>query len=71
MTEPATREDLEKARDAIIKRLDDQNILTRAHIGSEVATMRGDVAHTKNYMRRVLAAMKRFLNRMGIGTDDL
>jgi hypothetical protein len=56
---------------AIITRVDDQNKETRAHIGSEVATVRGDVAHTKNFMGRVLGAMKRFLERHGIGTDDL
>lgn len=56
---------------AVVTRIDDQNRETRAHIASEVETMRADVAHTKNYMGRVLKAIKRFLNRMGVGTDDL
>jgi hypothetical protein len=96
MTDPASREDLEAARDAIIKRIDainasventreqtsqehgsiitsvrDQNKETRAHIGSEVATVRGDVGHMKNFMERLLKAMKRFLGRHGVGSDDL
>lgn len=89
MSEHASREDLEQARDAIIARIEalgtqssaehgaivtnsiDQNRATRAHVGSEVETMRGDLAHTKNFMERVLKAMKRFLNRHGIGSDDL
>lgn len=89
MSEPASAEELEKAKQAILDRIDalgtqssaehgaivtnsvDQNRATRAHVGSEVATMRGDVGHTKNYMERVLKAMKRFLNRHGIGSDDL
>lgn len=52
-------------------RVDDQNKATRAHIGNEVATVRGDGAHYKNFMERMLKAMKRFLERHGIGTDDL
>lgn len=89
MNEPATKEELEAARDAILARLEalgsqgsaehggiithtnDQNDATRAHIGSEVATMRGDLGHTKNYMERLLKAMKKFLTRHGIGSDDL
>lgn len=89
MSEPATREELEAARDAILARLEalgtqssaehgaiitqtsDQNRATRAHVGNEVATMRGDVGHTKNYMERLLKAMKKFLTRHGIGSDDL
>lgn len=89
MSEPASRDDIESAKLAllaaiesgrlihsaehgsIITRVDDQNTLTRAHIGSEVATVRADVAHTKNYMARVLNAIKRFMTRMGMGTDDL
>lgn len=89
MSEPATREELEAARDAILARLEalgtqssaehgaiitqtgDQNRATRQHVGSEVETMRGDVAHTKNYMERVLKTLKRFLTRHGIGSDDL
>jgi hypothetical protein len=89
MNEPATKEELEAARDTILARLEalssrssaehgaivtnsvDQNLATRAHIGSEVATLRGDLGHTKNYMERLLKAMKKFLTRHGIGSDDL
>lgn len=89
MNEPATREELEAARDAILARLEamgslssaqhgaiithssEQNLATRAHVGNEVATMRGDLGHTKNFMERLLKAMKRFLTRHGIGSDDL
>jgi uncharacterized protein HemY len=56
---------------AIVNNSVEQNRATRAHIGNEVATMRGDVSHTKNYMERILKAMKRFLSRHGIGSDDL
>lgn len=56
---------------AIVTNSIEQNRATRAHVGSEVETMRGDVAHTKNFMERLLKAMKRFLNRHGIGSDDL
>lgn len=51
--------------------VDDQNRETRAHIGSEVETMRGDVALAKNFMGRLLKAMKRFMGRHGMGSDDL
>jgi hypothetical protein len=89
MTEPASKEELDAAKDAILNRIDqlgshnsaehgaivtqlaDQNRATRAHIGSEVGTVRGDVSTMKNYMDRILKAMKRFLNRHGIGSDDL
>jgi hypothetical protein len=56
---------------AIINHSSEQNRATRAHVGNEVATMRGDLGHTKNYMGRILSAMKRFLTRHGIGSDDL
>jgi hypothetical protein len=89
MNEPATKEELETARDvilarlealgarssaehgAIITRTDEQNLATRGHVGNEVATLRGDLGHTKNYMERLLKAMKKFLNRHGIGSDEL
>jgi hypothetical protein len=56
---------------AIVTNSVEQNRATRAHVGSEVATVRNDVAHTKNFMERMLKAMKRFLNRHGVGSDDL
>lgn len=68
---PVTREDLERAKAAIIEVISEQNTETRAHIGSEVATLRGDVGHTKNFTSRTFTAIKKLLNRFGIGTDDL
>lgn len=65
------RQEHSQEHGAIITRVDDQNKATRAHIGNEVATVRGDGAHYKNFMERLLKAMKRFLERHGIGTDDL
>lgn len=69
--EPATREDLEKAKAAIIGVIWDQNTETRAHIASEVATVRNDGAHQKNFAERTLTAIKKLLNKFGIGTDDI
>jgi hypothetical protein len=46
-------------------------LATRAHISSETSTIRADQAHNKRFMEGLLKAMKRFLSRMGIGTDDL
>lgn len=89
MSEPASREELEAARDAILARLEalgaqssaehgaiithtvEQNRATRAHVGSEVATVRGHMSSLANYMERVLKAIKRFLTRHGVGSDDL
>lgn len=71
MTEPATPEDIEKAKREILVRMAEENRETRAHIGSEIATIRGDVAHTKNYAERLLKAFKRFMGRHGMGSDDL
>lgn len=89
MTEPASKEELEAARDAILNgmkelatkaseergaivdQIVDQNKATRAHVGAEVGTVRGDVSVMKSYMDRILRAMKRFLGRHGIGSDDL
>lgn len=89
MKEPASKEELEAARDAILERIAalgaqssaehgaivsnsvEQNRATRGHIGNEVDTMRADVASTKSYMERVLKAMKRFMSRHGMGSDDL
>lgn len=48
-----------------------ENKETRAHIAAEVATVAGDLAHTKNFMSRLLTAVKKLLNKMGIATDDL
>jgi hypothetical protein len=71
VSEPASREDVERAKAEIIQRLDDENKATRAHIGNEVATVRLDVAHSKNFAERTLKAIKRFLSRHGIGSDDI
>lgn len=71
MNEPATKEDIEDAKKAIIARLTQENKETRAHIGNEVATVRNDVAVEKNFASRTFTAIKRMLNKMGIGTDDL
>ncbi len=68
---PVTQEDLEKAKNEIITRLTNENRETRAHIGSEVATVRVDGAYTKNFSQRTLTAIKKLLNKFGIGTDDL
>lgn len=56
---------------AIITRVDDQNKDTRGHIGNEVETVRADIGHMKNFLARMLKAMKRFLERHGMGADDL
>lgn len=89
MSEPASKEDVENAKRAVLDRIEafssqsstehgaivtqtvDQNRATRAHIGNEVATVRGHMSSIANYMERLLKAMKRFLNRHGIGSDDL
>lgn len=89
MSEPASRDDVESAKlavlaaikdgreqhsaehGAIITRVDDQNRDTRGHIGSEVETVRADIGHMKNFLARMLKAMKRFLERHGMGSDDL
>lgn len=44
---------------------------TRHHIASEISTVANDTAHTKNFMARLLTAVKKLLNKMGISTDDL
>lgn len=48
-----------------------EQVETRAHIGNEVATVRNDAAITKNFMGRVLTAVKKLLSKMGIASDDL
>ena len=69
--EPATREDLEKAKTEILVRLNEQNKATRAHMANEVATIRGDGAIHKNFASRTFTAIKRLLEKMGVKTDDL
>lgn len=69
--EPATREDIEKAKTEILVRLNDQNKATRAHIASELETVRGDGAIHKNFASRTFTAIKRLLEKMGVKTDDL
>jgi ribose 1,5-bisphosphokinase PhnN len=71
MNEPASREDLEEAKKEILQRLETENKATRAHIGSEVETMRNDGAITKNFASRVFTAIKRLLTKMGVKSDDL
>jgi hypothetical protein len=68
---PATREDVENAKTAIIKHLTLQNKETRAHIGNEIATVRNERAHDKNFSSRTFTAIKKLLTKFGIGTDDL
>jgi hypothetical protein len=67
----ANREQSSLEHGSIVTVVRDQNDATRAHIGSEVETMRGDLAHTKNFVGRLLKAMKRFLERHGMRGDDL
>lgn len=85
MNEPATKADLEQLRKemharfnqnaiehgSIITRVDEQNRETRAHMASEIETVAGHQANEKNYMERILKALKRFMSRHGMGTDDL
>lgn len=59
------------AKTEILRDIAVQNQQTRAHIGNEIATVRNDVATGKNFMSRTFTAIKRLLNKMGIGTDDL
>lgn len=59
------------AKTEILRSVAVQNQETRAHIGSEVATVRNDASTAKNLAGRMFTAMKRLLNKMGIGTDDL
>lgn len=59
------------AKTEIMREVKQQNVDTRAHIGSEVATVRNDVATGKNFGSRTFTAIKRLLTKMGIGTDDL
>lgn len=59
------------AKIEILRSVQVQNQETRAHIGNEVATVRNDGAITKNFMGRLLTAVKKLLNKMGIGTDDI
>ena len=56
---------------AIIRRVDDQNTETRAHIGSEVDTVRNDVSFLKTRMDQVVKAIRRFLERHGMRDEDL
>lgn len=85
MNEPATKEDVEALRKEMNLRFDqnaqehgsiinttrDQNDATRAHIGTEVATVRNQMGFTRTYMEKLIKAFKRFLERMGISADDL
>lgn len=48
-----------------------ENQVTRAHIASEVATVRNDGEVTKNFAGRMFTGMKRLLEKMGIKSDDL
>jgi len=59
------------AKTEILREVKQQNVETRNHIGSEVATVRNDAATYKNFASRTFTAIKRLLNKMGIGTDDL
>lgn len=49
----------------------DQNVQTRAHIGSEVGTVRNDQSVMKTRMGQVVNAIRRFLERHGMKSDDL
>ena len=69
--EPVTREDLEKAKTAIMTVVADQNLITRAHIASEVETLRADSKNTKNFAERTLTAIKKLLSVFGIGPEGL
>lgn len=87
VTDPATKDDVEKAKieviaaikdgrthhsaehGAIITRVDDQNRETRAHVASEVGVVSKEMRFFKNFMERMLKAMKRFLERHGMGSD--
>lgn len=85
MNEPATKDDLEQLRKemharfnqnsaehgSIMSHVDEQNRETRAHMASEVETVSSTMSNIKVYMERLLKAVKRFLNRHGVGTDDL
>lgn len=66
-----TRDRSSQEHGSIITVVRDENKGTRAHVGSEIETVRGDVGHAKNFAERTLRAIKRFLNRHGMGTDDL
>jgi hypothetical protein len=67
----ATKQDVDSAKNEVLTAIRNGERATRAHIGSEIETMRTDVGHAKNFGERTLRAIKRFLNRMGMGTDDL
>lgn len=71
MNEPASQDDVERAKTAILRRLDEQNIATRAHMANEVATVRNDMGFMKSGLARLLKAIKRFLTKHGVNSDDL
>lgn len=71
MNEPATSDDVERAKNAILARINEQNTATRAHLANEVATVRNDVGFIKSGLARLLKAIKRFLTKHGVNSDDL
>jgi hypothetical protein len=65
------REKSAQEHGAIVTVVNEQNRETRAHIASEVGAVSKEMRFFKNFQERMLKAMKRFLNRHGIGSDDI
>lgn len=49
----------------------EQQDKTRGHMANEIATVRGVLEGMRGYMDRILKAIRRWLDRMGMGGDDL
>lgn len=71
-------EAIEKARQqdsfehgSIITAGREQNKETRAHMGNEIETVRGNSNYLKTRMDAVVKAIKRFIERHGMKADDL